>query len=90
METRPSLYDNGGVGTPGDLPRSGMGGTPCCVGKATNVRCDRFPGGDAKPDKVRAHERIDGISALVIALGRALLRDNSRYIYQGRTLVVLE
>jgi hypothetical protein len=32
---------------------------------------------------------FDGISALVNALGRALLHDNNRYVYQGRTMVVL-
>jgi hypothetical protein len=36
-------------------------------------------------------ERIDDISALVNALERALLRDNSRFICgDGRTMLLLE
>ena len=57
---------------------------------ASNVAVRQDPAGNIKPDKERSRERIDGISALINALGRALLRDNNRYIYQGRTMVVLE
>jgi phage terminase large subunit-like protein len=46
--------------------------------------------GNIKLEKERSRERIDGISAPFNALGRALVRDNSRYMHQGRTLLVLE
>jgi hypothetical protein len=42
------------------------------------------PAGNIKPDKERSRDRIDGISALANALGRALLQDHSDYIYTGR------
>jgi transposase len=43
------------------------------------------------PDKERSTERIDGISALVNALGRAIVRDSSggRSIYENQGLVFL-
>ena len=49
------------------------------------------PAGNLKPDKERSTKRIDGISALVNALGRALVRDSSggRSIYENQGLVFL-
>jgi phage terminase large subunit-like protein len=51
---------------------------------ASNVAVRQDPAGNIKPDKERSSERIDGISALVNALGRALLRDSNggRSIYE--------
>ena len=66
------------------------GGHPVLRWNASNVAVRQDPAGNIKPDKERSRERIDGISALVNALGRALLRDNNRYIYRGRAMVVLE
>jgi phage terminase large subunit-like protein len=58
---------------------------------ASNVAVRQDPAGNIKPDKERSHERIDGISALVNALGRALLRDDSRSPYgDGRSMLILE
>jgi phage terminase large subunit-like protein len=47
------------------------------------------PAGNIKPDKERSRKRIDGISALVNALGRALLRDatGGRSVYETRGLL---
>ena len=51
---------------------------------ASNVAVRQDPAGNIKPDKERSSERIDGISAPVNALGRALLRDSNggRSIYE--------
>ena len=58
---------------------------------ASNVAVRQDPAGNIKPDKERSHERIDGISALVNALGRALLRDNRSSPYgDGRSMLILE
>ena len=58
---------------------------------ASNVAVRQDPAGNIKPDKERSSERIDGISALVNALGRALVRDGSggRSIYENQGLVFL-
>ena len=58
---------------------------------ASNVAVREDPAGNIKPDKKRSTERIDGISALVNALGRALVRDSSggRSIYENQGLVFL-
>jgi phage terminase large subunit-like protein len=66
-------------------------GNPVLRWTASNVAVRQDPAGNIKPDKERSRERIDGISALVNALGRALLRDNGRFIYgNGRTMLILE
>ena len=58
---------------------------------ASNVAVRQDCAGNIKPDKQHSRERIDGISAVVNALGRALLRDNSRFICgDGRTMLLLE
>jgi phage terminase large subunit-like protein len=56
----------------------------------SNVAVRQDCAGNIKPGKERSSERIDGISALINALGRALLRDNGQFIYQGRTMLILE
>jgi hypothetical protein len=45
--------------------------------------------GNIKPSKRRSHERIDGVSALVRALARALLVQDSVYDEQGLLAVRL-
>jgi phage terminase large subunit-like protein len=57
---------------------------------ASNVAVRQDCAGNIKPDKERSSEWIDGISALVNALGRALLRDNSQFIYgDGCSMLIL-
>ena len=48
------------------------GGHPVLRWNASNVAVRQDPAGNIKPDKERSREQIDGISALVDALGRAL------------------
>ena len=55
---------------------------------ASNVAVLQDPAGNINPDKERSRERIDGISALVNALGRGLV-SNSGTIYEGRGLLIL-
>ena len=66
-------------------------GNPVLRWTASNVVVRQDCAGNIKPDKERSSERIDGISALVNAPGRALLRDHSRFIYgNGRTMLILD
>jgi phage terminase large subunit-like protein len=65
------------------------GGHPVLRWNASNVAVRQDPAANLKPDKERSRERIDGVSALVNALGRALLRDRAGTIYAGRGLFVV-
>jgi phage terminase large subunit-like protein len=60
------------------------GGQPVLRWNASNVAVRQDPAGNLKPDKERSTERIDGVSALINALGRALMRDGNagRSIYE--------
>ena len=51
---------------------------------ASNVTVRQDPAGNIEPDKERSRERIDGISALASALGRALQRSHDDVTYVGR------
>jgi Terminase large subunit, endonuclease domain len=63
------------------------GGHPVLRWNASNVAVREDPAGE--PDKERSTERIDGISALINALGRALVRDGTggRFVYETQGLV---
>jgi phage terminase large subunit-like protein len=50
------------------------GGQPVLRWMAANVAVDQDAAGNLKPSKARSTERIDGIVALVMALGRAMLQ----------------
>lgn len=66
------------------------GGHPVLRWNASNVAVRHDPAGNIKPDKERSRERIDGISALVNALGRALGGQDGGSIYgDGRGLLIL-
>jgi phage terminase large subunit-like protein len=67
------------------------GGHPALRWNASNVAVRLDPAGNLKPDKARSTERIDGISALVNALGRALVRDatGGRSVYEHQELVFI-
>jgi hypothetical protein len=53
------------------------GGHSSLSPNASNVAVRQDAAGNIKPDKERSRDRIDGISTLVSAFGRARLRDNS-------------
>lgn len=48
-------------------------GNPVLKWMASNVMVKLDPAGNAKPDKERSREKIDGIVALIMALGRAMV-----------------
>lgn len=50
------------------------GGNPVLRWMAGNVEVSQDPAGNIKPDKARSRERIDGIVALVMAIGRAMVQ----------------
>jgi phage terminase large subunit-like protein len=56
---------------------------------ASNIAVRQDPAGNIKPDKERSRERIDGISALVNALGRALLSGSGTIYADGRGLLTI-
>ncbi len=50
------------------------GGNPVATWMASNVTVKMDPAGNVKPDKGKSTERIDGIVALIMALGRAIVQ----------------
>lgn len=66
------------------------GNHPVLRWMASNVAIGTDPAGNIKPDKARSTERIDGIVALVMALGRQILRgDGFSSVYAERELMIL-
>lgn len=53
------------------------GGHPVLRWMAGNVAVRQDPAGNLKPDRQRSGEKIDGVVALVMALGRAMVRDQA-------------
>ena len=51
---------------------------------ADNLVATEDPAGNIKPDKERSRERIDGMTALIMALARALIHLDSRSVYEER------
>ena len=49
---------------------------------AANVAVAQDPAGNLKPAKDKSTERIDGIVALIMALGRAMLPPAPEYSYE--------
>lgn len=66
------------------------GGHPILRWMAGNVEVDTDPAGNQKPSKSRSTERIDGIVALDMALGRAIVHlDDAPSIYEERGVIAL-
>jgi phage terminase large subunit-like protein len=55
----------------------------------SNAVADVDGNGNMKPSKKRSHERIDGVSALVTALARALVQTKTTSAYEEHRLVVV-
>lgn len=68
------------------------GGHPILRWMASNVSVAQDPAGNLKPDKQRSGEKIDGIVATVMALGRAMHPENANSagasVYETRGLLV--
>jgi phage terminase large subunit-like protein len=65
------------------------GGHPILRWHATNVSVAQDAAGNRKPDKGRSREKIDGIVAAVMALGRLGAADASRSAYGDHRLMVV-
>jgi phage terminase large subunit-like protein len=65
------------------------GGNPVLRWMASNVAVKQDPAGNLKPDKGKSSERIDGIVALVMALGRAIVQPESTSVYETRGIRTL-
>lgn len=65
------------------------GGHPVLRWMASNVTVKEDPAGNIKPDKAKSTERIDGIVALVMAIGLAMVRTDRRSRYETEGLMVL-
>jgi phage terminase large subunit-like protein len=66
------------------------GGNPVLRWMASNVSVEQDPAGNLKPSKKKSTERIDGIVALVMALGRAMVNPaEAASVYETRGLIAL-
>jgi phage terminase large subunit-like protein len=66
------------------------GGNPVLRWMASNVALKFGPDGQVKPDRERSKDKIDGIVALVMALGRATVAPAERgSVYEDRGMVVI-
>lgn len=65
------------------------GGHPVLRWMASNVAVELDAAGNLKPSKKRSTERIDGIVAAIMALGRAMLDQKPPSVYKERGLRVL-
>ena len=66
-----------------------LGGNPVLRWMATNVAIETDPAANIKPSKKRSGEKIDGIVALIMALGRATQDADAGSVYEGRGLTIL-
>lgn len=62
---------------------------PVLTWQASNVAYRYGPSQNAMPDKEKSRERIDGVVALLMALGRASVRRQGRSVYEERGIEVL-
>ncbi len=66
------------------------GGNPVLTWCAANVSASEDPAGNRKPDKSKSTGRIDGIVAMLMALGRAIVNEGSGpSVYEQRGLLRL-
>ena len=65
------------------------GNHPVLRWMADNVVAREDPAGNIKPDKEKSREKIDGITALIMALSRALLYAGDGSVYEERGIRTL-
>lgn len=66
------------------------GGNPVARWMASNVAVKHDPAGNVKPDKEKSSDKIDGIVATVMALGRAMVMPvQGPSVYESRGLVII-
>lgn len=70
--------------------RLAHGDNPVLTWMASNATVVMDPAGNIRPDKSKSRDKIDGILALVMALGRILVDDQSgRSVYDERGVIVV-
>ena len=67
--------------------RLAHGGHPVLRWMASNAAAKQDPSGNIKLDKSKSTEKIDGIVALAMAIGRAMLEPPDRFV-EGELLIV--
>jgi phage terminase large subunit-like protein len=65
------------------------GGNPVLRWMAGNVAVRQDPAGNLKPDKAASEGKIDGIVSEVMALDRAMRRDDDRSVYEDRGILLI-
>ena len=63
------------------------GSNPVLRWMASNITVREDPAGNLKPDKEKSTEKIDGMVALIMALGRAMVEVESESVYSERGLL---
>ncbi len=66
------------------------GGNPILRWMASNVSITQDPAGNMKPDKKTSGDKIDGIVAAIMALGRATLTARLQSVYEDRGALEVE
>lgn len=69
--------------------RIAHGGNPVLRWMADNVTVRQDPAGNIKPDKSKSTNRIDGIVASIMAVGRLTLDSQPKSIYEERGLLAI-
>jgi phage terminase large subunit-like protein len=64
-------------------------GDPVAHWMASNVAAEMDAAGNIKPSKKKSKEKIDGIVALVMALGRLIVHNNSESVYETRGVILI-
>ena len=59
------------------------GGNKVLRWMASNVSVKKDPAGNQKPDKSKSSEKIDGIVALIMGLGRAIVQPSHVSVYES-------
>ena len=66
------------------------GGNPVLRWMASNVAVKQDPAGNLKPDKQKSSDRIDGVVAMVMGLGRAIVQpEDPASVYETRGILTL-
>lgn len=64
-------------------------GNPVLKWMLSNVAIQEDPAGNIKPNKAKSTEKIDGVVALIMALGEFMTTENLNSIYDQRDILIL-
>lgn len=65
------------------------GGNPVLRWMVSHVSVETDAAGNLKPSKKKSADRIDGIVAAIMALGRAALVDENTSVYETRGILIV-